>query len=178
MIDDERIGGAMRLYEAQSVVWRNASAFLQSTQFTRGWRLLAGRRRRRSAIRSSKRTTPMWGPSVGIFRGQGPSFAGISALVARCANGLRLARGRFAGRPLYWLRADAVVVACSRLLPLAIAAGRHVQLNLDHVLSPFDPIFSLLAPRCRSRVLKGSGRIRWWISTSRGACRLTSDPCT
>ncbi len=78
--------------------------------------------------------------------GAGTELRGDFALVARSSGNLRLARGRFAGRPLYWMRIGATTVACSRMLPLAVLAGQDVRLNLDHVLSLFDLQFGPLCP--------------------------------
>jgi asparagine synthetase B (glutamine-hydrolysing) len=85
---------------------------------------------------------------VGNVRGEFPGptteLRGDFALVARTNDRLRLARGRFAGRPLYWMRIEKTVIACSRMLPLMVLAGRNARLNLDHVLAQFDPGFGLL----------------------------------
>lgn len=87
---------------------------------------------------------------VGTLRGGvpgvGTELRGDFAIVARSSGHLRLARGRFAGRPLYWTRIGATTVACSRLLPLAVLAGQDARLNLDHVLSLFDLQFGPLCP--------------------------------
>jgi asparagine synthetase B (glutamine-hydrolysing) len=65
-------------------------------------------------------------------------LAGDFALVARHGGMLRLVRGRFCGRPLYWLRYRDAVVACSRLLPLATLLRGELRLNLDHLFALFD----------------------------------------
>ncbi len=80
------------------------------------------------------------GPAPGL----GTDLCGDFALVSRSGSSLRLARGRFAGRPLYWMRIGSTAVASSRLLPLGILAGRGAVMNLHHVLGLFDPEFSLL----------------------------------
>ncbi len=98
---------------------------------------------------------------VGALKGDLPStgteLRGDFALVARAGSSLRLARGRFAGRPIYWLRIGSTTVACSRLLPLAILAGREARLNVDHVLSVFDAKFSTL---CGPLPVLGAERVR------------------
>jgi asparagine synthetase B (glutamine-hydrolysing) len=82
---------------------------------------------------------------VGRLQGElpepGTELRGDFALVARSTRGLRLARGRFAGRPLYWLRVDSMVVASNQLLPLAIVAHPNLQLEVEHLLGVFDPLF-------------------------------------
>ena len=85
---------------------------------------------------------------VGAVRGEFPTptteLRGGFALVARRGNHLRLARGRFGGRPLYWARVGSTTVACSRLLPLAWLSRSAARLNMDHVLGLFDAKFWLL----------------------------------
>jgi asparagine synthase (glutamine-hydrolysing) len=85
---------------------------------------------------------------VGQLRGSFPDataeLRGDFALIARTSDGLRLARGRFAGRPLYWMRTGATVVASSRLLPLAILMHPELRLNVEYVLALFDQTFNLL----------------------------------
>src|SRR3974390_1685279 len=44
------------------------------------------------------------GTVLGDLPGAGTALRGDFALIARTPRGLRLARGRFAGRPLFWLR--------------------------------------------------------------------------
>src|ERR1019366_228895 len=82
---------------------------------------------------------------VGTLRGEFPApgthLRGDFALVARSSGGLRMARGRFAGRPLFWMRFDSITVACNRMLPLAVLAGREARINLERVLGLLDPKF-------------------------------------
>jgi asparagine synthetase B (glutamine-hydrolysing) len=80
----------------------------------------------------------------GDFPGPGVELRGDFALVARSQGRLRLACGRFAGRPLYWIRIGQAVVASSRLLPLAFLARPDLKLNVEHLLALFDPKFRLL----------------------------------
>jgi asparagine synthase (glutamine-hydrolysing) len=84
------------------------------------------------------------GTVVGDLPRRGAELRGDFALVARTERGLRLARGRFAGRPLFWLRVGAATIASSRLLPLAILSRTDAQLNLDHLFALFDPQLLLL----------------------------------
>jgi asparagine synthetase B (glutamine-hydrolysing) len=85
---------------------------------------------------------------VGTLRGEFPApgteLRGDFALAARSGGRLRLARGRFAGRPLYWMRIGPITVACSRMLPLAILSGGRARLNVEHVLGIFDTKFWML----------------------------------
>jgi asparagine synthetase B (glutamine-hydrolysing) len=74
----------------------------------------------------------------GEFTGKAGELRGDFALIARAGRALRLARARFAGRPLYWMRIGRATVASSRLLPLAILARTELQLNLDHLVALFD----------------------------------------
>jgi hypothetical protein len=63
---------------------------------------------------------------------------GDFALIARTGASLRLARGRFAGRPLFWAAHGSAVVACNRLLPLMEIVGAQSRLNLAHIVAMFD----------------------------------------
>jgi asparagine synthase (glutamine-hydrolysing) len=74
----------------------------------------------------------------------GSELRGDFALVARVDGRLRLSRARFGGRPLYWARFGDRVIASNRLLPLAIAGGRDVRLNVEHVFALFDTRFWIL----------------------------------
>ena len=80
---------------------------------------------------------------VGSLNGELPApgveLPGDFAFIGRAEGRLRLARGRFVGRPLYWLRVGSTTVASTRLLPLAVAAGRDLRLNLDHLFAVFEP---------------------------------------
>jgi asparagine synthetase B (glutamine-hydrolysing) len=92
----------------------------------------------------------------GIFPfGEIPELRGDFALVARRGNALRLARGRFVGRPLFWSRVDHAVVACNWLLPLARLLGPMFELNIDHIYAVFDPtLWSSLNPLPTRRVFR------------------------
>ena len=78
------------------------------------------------------------GTIVGELPGPNTSLRGDYALVRRCDGCLQLARARFGGRPLYWLRLESVTVASDRLLPLAILGRTELELDLDHVFALFD----------------------------------------
>ena len=79
---------------------------------------------------------------VGTLRGERPrphiELRGDFAMVARAGSLLRLARGRYCGRPLFWVTIGEVTVACNRLVPLAFLAHSQLQLNIEHILAPFD----------------------------------------
>jgi asparagine synthase (glutamine-hydrolysing) len=91
----------------------------------------------------------------------GRDLRGDFALVARVDGGMRLSRARFGGRPLHWMRLGDRVVACDRLLPLALAVGRDAHLNVEHLLAIFDgrfpqeedPLAFLGARRVRSNTI-------------------------
>jgi asparagine synthase (glutamine-hydrolysing) len=80
---------------------------------------------------------------LGSLEGDLPAPAvelrGDFAFIGRSSGHLRLARGRFAGRPVYWRRVGSTTVASTRLLPLAIAAGPSLQLDVEHLFALFDP---------------------------------------
>ena len=84
------------------------------------------------------------GTLEGHVPGLGVELRGDFAMISRAEGRLRLARGRFAGRPLYWMRVGKTTVASSRLLPLALVGNANLRLNLDYVLSLFDPVLLLL----------------------------------
>jgi len=73
----------------------------------------------------------------------GAELRGDFAMISRVEGRLRLARGRFAGRPLYWMRLGRTTVASSRLLPLALVGNADLRLDADYVLSLFDPVLTL-----------------------------------
>jgi len=80
---------------------------------------------------------------IGALRGELPSpgveLPGDFAFIGSAEGRLRLARGRFVGRPLYWLRVGSTTVASTRLLPLAVAARADLRLNPAHLFALFDP---------------------------------------
>jgi asparagine synthetase B (glutamine-hydrolysing) len=73
----------------------------------------------------------------------GRALRGDFALVARVGDGLRLARGRFGGRPLYWMVLGRRIVASDRLLAVALAARERLELDVRHLLAVFDARFLL-----------------------------------
>ena len=83
------------------------------------------------------------GTLEGDVPGPGVELRGDFAMISRAEGCLRLARGRFAGRPLYWMRLGGTTVASSRLLPLALLGNADLRLDVDYVLSLFDPVLTL-----------------------------------
>jgi hypothetical protein len=84
------------------------------------------------------------GSLEGDVPGPGAELRGDFATIARRAGGLRLGRGRFGGRPLYWMRRGATVVASSRMLPLALAARGELRINLDYLCALFEPVLQVV----------------------------------
>jgi asparagine synthase (glutamine-hydrolysing) len=88
---------------------------------------------------------------VGEIRGEHPRpgtpLRGDFAWVGRRDGHLRLARGRFGGRPLFWMRAGDATIACSRLEPLAAAARMDLVLDVEHLLAVFDGTAAFYAGR-------------------------------